>query len=96
MNFPFSNLQSVKVRPALVLTAGGDDVIILGIFSKIPEVIRASWVRIDDFDKGFKETGLKKTSIIKTEKIAAIHNSLIRKEIGYLPPELLSKSEKRL
>jgi hypothetical protein len=46
VNFPFSDLQSAKVRPALVLTAGRDDVIILGIFSKVPEVLRASWVRI--------------------------------------------------
>lgn len=92
--FPFSDLQSAKVRPALVLTAGRDDVIILGIFSKVPEMLRASWVRIDDFDKDFKGTGLKKTSIIKTEKIAVIHRSLIRKEIGYLPLELLSKVRK--
>jgi hypothetical protein len=29
VNFPFTDLQSSKVRPALVLTTKGDDVIIL-------------------------------------------------------------------
>jgi hypothetical protein len=36
VNFPFTDLQSSKVRPALALTTKGDDVIILGIFSKVP------------------------------------------------------------
>lgn len=89
VNFPFTDLQSSKVRPALVLTAKGDDVIILGIFSKVPEELRESWVKIDEFGKDFDQTGLKKTSIVKTEKIAVIHHSLIRKEIGRLPSELL-------
>jgi mRNA interferase MazF len=42
VNFPFTDLQSSKVRPALVLTTKGDDVIILGIFSKVPDEIRES------------------------------------------------------
>ena len=30
VNFPFTDLQSSKVRPALVLSVKGDDVIIVG------------------------------------------------------------------
>ena len=37
VNFPFTDLVSSKVRPAVVITIKGEDVIILGIFSKIPE-----------------------------------------------------------
>jgi len=91
VNFPFTDLQSSKVRPALVLTTTGDDVIILGIFSKVPDEIRESWIRIDDVNVDFHQTGLKKTSIIKTEKIAVIHRSLIKKELGQLPSELLRR-----
>jgi len=96
VNFPFTDLQSSKVRPALVLTTKGDDVIILGIFSKIPDEFRDFWVKIDETDKNFRLTGLKKTSIIKTEKITVIHRSLIRRELGHLSQELLQRVKKTL
>ncbi len=96
VNFPFTDLQSSKVRPALVLTTKGDEVIILGIFSKIPQEIHESWIKIDELKPDFPRTGLKKTSIIKTEKITVIHKSLIRKVLGSLSPELLRKVKKSL
>jgi len=96
VNFPFSDLHSSKVRPALVLTTKGEDVIILGIFSKVPDEIRESWIMVDEVNPNFHLTGLKKTSIVKTEKIAVIHRSLIRKELGHLPPELMDQVRKTL
>jgi mRNA interferase MazF len=91
VNFPFTDLQSSKVRPALVLSSRGDDVIILGIFSRVPDQIRESWIKVDSRLDGFSQTGLKKTSIIKTEKITVIHNTLVRKQLGALPVELLEQ-----
>jgi mRNA interferase MazF len=96
VNFPFTDLQSSKVRPALVLTTKGDDVIILGIFSKVPDEIRESWVKVDAAGPNFHLTGLKKTSILKTEKITVVHRSLIRKELGRLPSELMQQVKKTL
>jgi mRNA interferase MazF len=96
VNFPFTDLQSSKVRPALILTAKGDDVIILGIFSKLPEELSESWIRVDEDSPDFYLTGLKKTSIIKCEKIAVIHRSLIKKEIGYISPELMKQVKRTL
>jgi mRNA interferase MazF len=78
VNFPFTDLLSSKVRPALVLAPHGEDVIILGIFSKVPEGLQPSWVKIDQNEANFRQTGLKKTSIIKTEKITVLHKSLIK------------------
>ncbi|HIC90996.1 MAG TPA: hypothetical protein EYP21_02830 [Syntrophaceae bacterium] len=34
-------------------------------------------------------TGLKKRSVIKTEKIAVVHQSVIRKRLGRLPSEAM-------
>jgi len=96
VNFPFTDLQSTKVRPALVLTTRGDDVIILGIFSKVPEELRPSWIKLEEHGKDFGQTGLKKTSIIKTEKITVIHRSLIRKELGKLSQKLMLQVRKTL
>ena len=50
VNFPFTDLQSSKVRPALVLTQKRDDVMILGIFSKVPAYLQDSWIMIDEED----------------------------------------------
>jgi mRNA interferase MazF len=96
VNFPFTDLRSSKVRPALVLTTKGDDVIILGVFSKVPEVMEESWVKVDELSRDFNRTGLKKTSIVKTEKITVVHRSLIRKELGYLSSELMQRVRKTL
>ena len=48
INFPFTDLLSSKVRPAIVITTKREDVIILGIFSKIPEKIQESWFVIEE------------------------------------------------
>jgi mRNA interferase MazF len=89
VNFPFTDRQSSKVRPALVLTGKGLDVIILGIFSRVPYQTSESWIKLEETMEGFAQTGLKKTSLIKTEKITVVHESLIRKEIGFLPDNLM-------
>jgi len=44
----------------------------------------------------FKQSGLKKTSVIKTEKIAVVHQSLIRKELGRLSSELMQHVKQTL
>ncbi|MEK9133761.1 MAG: type II toxin-antitoxin system PemK/MazF family toxin [Pseudomonadota bacterium] len=90
VNFPFTDLVSSKVRPAIVITTKGEDVIILGVFSKIPEKIQESWFIIDETAEYFIKTGLKKKSIIKTEKIAVIHASIIRKLLGSLPENIFN------
>jgi mRNA interferase MazF len=96
VNFPFTDLQSSKVRPALIITIKGEDVIILGIFSRIPGKLEQAWIRIDELDPAFNQTGLKTTSIIKTEKIAVVHQSLIRKNLGYIPSQLMQQVKQTL
>lgn len=96
VNFPFTDLISSKVRPAVVIAAKGEDVIILGIFSKIPEKIQESWFIVDETDDYFTKTGLKKKSIIKTEKIAVVHNSVIRKSLGALSLNVFAEIKTKL
>lgn len=96
VSFPFTDLQSSKLRPALVLRRKGEDVIILGIFSRVPVDLHDSWIRVDEAGPGFEQSGLKKTSVIKTEKIAVIHQSLIRKKLGNIPPDLMQQVRQTL
>ena len=96
INFPFTNLINSKIRPALIITDRKEDVIVLGIFSKIPDAMEDSWLLIDEHAGWFKQTGLKKISVIKTEKIAAVHNSIVRKKLGSVPDKILVEVKEKL
>src|SRR5713226_8055118 len=96
VRFPFTDLTTTKVRPALVVAAHGDDIIVTGIFSRVPSTRRATWILIEDQHKEFGQTGLKKSSILKTEKIAVIHETVFHKRLGSLPPDLIAKSNEAL
>ena len=73
VKFPFSDLTSTKLRPALILAVHREEVIILGIFSKIPTgSLRNTWVIIPDNYSQFTQTGLKKTSLIRADKITQV------------------------
>ncbi len=92
VSFPFSDLSATKPRPALVIANHKEEVIILGIFSKIPnENLRETWVLISENDLEFKETGLKKTSLIRADKIATLSKFIFQKKLGILSFNLTEK-----
>ena len=84
VRFPFTNLASSKLRPALVISSTGEDLIIVGIFSHLPEVMKETWVVIEETASYFPETGLKKTSLLKAERIAVIHQSVVKRRLSTL------------
>lgn len=90
VRFPFTDLTTTKLRPALVLAAHGEDIIAIGIFSRLPDALRQTWVLIDDQHDQFGVTGLKKSSLLKTEKIAVIHESVFQRRLGRLPTDLIA------
>ncbi|MGR3317305.1 MAG: type II toxin-antitoxin system PemK/MazF family toxin [Candidatus Anammoxibacter sp.] len=96
VNFPFTNLAGSKVRPALIISKKKEDIIVVGIFSKLPNVFEDSWFMISEKESWFKQAGLKKSSLVKTEKIAVIHMSIIRKTLGLLPDNIYSLIKKKL
>jgi mRNA interferase MazF len=86
VRFPFSDLTAVKVRPALVLAIHKQDIIILGIFSKIPTgALSKNWVLMAETHPEFSQTGLKKSSVIRADKIATVHQSIFQAHLGKLP-----------
>ncbi|MGD1919920.1 MAG: type II toxin-antitoxin system PemK/MazF family toxin [Pleurocapsa sp.] len=97
VRFPFSDLTSAKLRPALILALHREEVIVVGIFSKIPASdLRNSWVLIQDSDVQFSQTGLKKTSLIRADKIATVSTSVFSRKLGNLSPGLSIKVQKAL
>jgi len=90
--FPFSDLSSNKLRPALVIAIHREEVIILGIFSKIPDGdLRETWVLVSEEDDDFQETKLKKSSLIRCDKIATVNQSIFQKRLGILSSQLMGK-----
>jgi mRNA interferase MazF len=89
VRFPFTDLRTTKLRPAIVLAVHGEDIIVVGIFSNIPNEIKDTWLIIEENHSSFKVTGLKKRSIVKAEKLAVVHHSVIHSTIGSLHPTLI-------
>lgn len=97
VRFPFTDLTATKLRPALVLAKYRQDVIILGIFSKIPVgTLAETWTLIEETHPEFAQTGLRKASLIKAEKIATVHESVFQQHLGRLPLDLIKRSQTSL
>ncbi len=84
VRFPFTDLTTTKLRPALVLATHGDDLTIVGIFSTLPQRTQETWVVLSSQDPDFSSTGPKTTSVIKAERIAVIERSVIIRKLGSL------------
>ncbi len=94
--FPFTDLTSKKLRPALVLHEGKDDVIVAFISSKIPPRPSVVDIIIERKNKEFPNTGLKVPSVIKLDKVATIMKDLIVGEIGFVEKELRKEINRKI
>jgi len=90
VQFPFSDLSSTKLRPALVISIHREEIILIGIFSKIPTItLQNTWVLISEQNSNFEQTGLRKTSLIRTDKIATVNKTVFVKKLGTLPIDII-------
>ncbi len=92
--FPFDDLQTTKVRPALCLSDPIDrynHVILAFITSRIPDCLLESDLVIDSSDRDFCMTGLKVTSTIRLHRLMTVTTSLIKRELGELPSAMQKK-----
>jgi mRNA interferase MazF len=86
--FPFTDLSTVKQRPAVILSSTvfnqrRQDVILVAITSHVPEVLMSDEYLLDDSEQ--REAGLPKPSIVKVGKIVTLDQRLIRKQLGRMP-----------
>ena len=79
-----------------MLAVHGEEIIAIGIFSRLPDALRPTWVLINDQHDHFEETGLKRSSVLKTEKIAVIHESVFQRRLGRLPTDLIAMTNRAL
>jgi len=97
VRFPFTDLTSTKLRPAFVAAVHREDAIVVGVFSRVPAgTLQRTWVLVEDKHPAFAQTGLKKTSILKAEKIAVVHESVFQKRLGRLAPDVVVQVQEAL
>lgn len=44
VRFPFTDLTTTKLRPAVAQAVHGEDIIVIGLFSRVPDRLRPTWV----------------------------------------------------
>ena len=97
--FPFDDLSSTKVRPAVCLTdsIGTHKHIILAfITSRVPaEPLPTDFV-IAETEPEFAATGLRVSSTLQLHRMMTVTTGIILRELGKLPEEMQAKVEKRL
>lgn len=86
--FPFSDLSSVKTRPALVISNSflkGDDVILLAITSQKNDFHEVK-ITNNDLESG----NLPIISYVRTNKVVSLQKSIIRKVVARVAKPKLS------
>lgn len=87
--FPFDDLATVKVRPAVCLTppmGAYKHLIVAFITSHIPSELLPTDVIIDSKMTDFSQTGLRVSSTIRLHRLMTVSASFIRRELGILSP----------
>jgi mRNA interferase MazF len=85
--FPFDDLSSQKVRPALCLTdeiQPYDHVIVAFITSQISATPSPTDLIIEASDTDFAITGLKVSSTVRLHRLMTVTKSIIRRQLGEL------------
>ena len=89
VNFPHSDLRTIKLRPVVVVQAddlqtGIPQLIVAMISSRLDRAPHPSRVLVRLTDVGATETGLRTDSVIMSDNLATIRLMLINKVIGRL------------
>jgi mRNA interferase MazF len=97
--FPFTDLSGQKVRPALVVSRsdrGGRDVLLAFITTHRSHPLSTTDLLIEDLHPDFGRTGLKRSSVIKLDKLVTVETTVLLGELGELSEVLLREVNERL
>jgi mRNA interferase MazF len=97
--FPFDDLSSTKVRPAICLTdpvGPHRHVVLAFISSQVPTDLLKTDLVLDSTDADFAQTGLRVSSTLRLHRVMTVTTELIRRELGELPPRMQGQVAQRL
>ncbi len=97
--FPFDDLSSSKVRPAICLTnpvGKHTHVVLAFITSQLPEKPEPSDIIINKDTEDFEPTGLRVSSAVRLHRLMTVTTELIRRELGELSPKHQEEVKQKL
>ena len=97
--FPFDDLSSSKVRPAVCLTepiGQHKHVVLAFITSRLPEYPESSDLVLHRDEEDFASTGLRVSSAIRLHRLMTITTELVRRELGELSPKQQEEVKQKL
>ena len=89
--FPFDDLSTTKVRPAVCLTdpiGPYRHVILAFVSSRTPTDLLETDLVLDTKQADFVTTGLRMSSTLRLHRLMTVATALIRRELGELSPRL--------
>ncbi len=93
---PYTDLTAAKLRPALVIFEGRQDLIVAAITTTMYNVFPEWDVVISMEDPEFFKTGLKVTSVLKLTKISTVRKDLAEGELGEIDGDLRYKVNQKM
>ena len=97
--FPQSDLETGKLRPALLIKKSKgdfDDWLVCMISTQTRHQIQGLEVVLHETMPDFTETGLKKTSLFRVSRLAVVDSNIFTGKLGRLPPEIFRDIKIRL
>lgn len=97
--FPFDDLSTTKVRPAVCLTDPISPylhVVVAFITSQAQKANEPSDVPIQNTDPDFSQTGLAVSSAIRLHRLVTIPIKLIQRDLGNLPISFQTEVKRKL
>jgi mRNA interferase MazF len=96
--YPFTDLSSIKVRPALVVSGDSFNKTGESIFVFITTKIYNNPFdfRLEENSEEFKKTGLKTSSTFRVGKLICLEQNLIQRKLGYAGGNILNKIDNQL
>lgn len=88
--YPFSELNTPKRRPVLILAIcdNPENYLVTFISSNL-STASAHSVSISESHPGWRSTGLKRAGLVRVDRITTLHVSVISGAIGFLPRDLM-------
>ncbi len=100
ISFPFTDLKTTKVRPAVVVSSdiinqnvNREDIIVAAISSQTHKTGPLD-ILADPLQDG--SLGLKRTSLVKADKIFTVSKSLAKRFLGSMPSHLVQLLNEKL
>ena len=97
VNFPFTDSAGDKMRPALIV--GRDtqrDVTVAFITSRTTEFSSSNECVLHQSDPEFRDTGLRTASLVRLDKLATLHRSIVRRRLGRIGQRTQDSIDKAL